>query len=308
MRAVQYNSYGSPDVLDLGEAPEPHPGPGEVRIAVEAAAVNPMDTKLRSGMFASKPLSEPKIPGLDAAGVVDELGEDVTDVAVGDRVFGAGSATMAQYAVLPHYWPVPEGVSMTVAAGLPTVSETSDRILSLLPSHAGATLVVDGAAGGVGTVLVQLARHRGLRVIGTASPAKHDLMRRLGAIPTTYGSGLADRVRELVGNAGAGGADVGSVDGAADLAGKGSAAELIELTGDASRVVTINDFSGATDAVISSGPTDQSRQTVAKVAELVASGQLELLIDSELDWTEAARAYELSESGHATGKIVLTIS
>lgn len=298
MRAVQYSSYGGPDVLELGEAPEPHPGPGEVRIAVEAAAVNPMDTKLRSGMFASEPLSTPKIPGLDAAGVVDELGEGVTGVAVGDRVLGAGSATIAQYAVLPHYWPVPDGVSMAVAAGLPTVSETSGRILSLLPSHAGAMLVIDGAAGGVGTVLVQLARHRGLHVIGTASPAKHDLLCRLGATPTTYGPGLADRVRALT----------EGVDGAADLAGKGSAAELIELTGDASRVVTINDFSGATDAVITSGPTKDSRQTVPEVAQLVASGELEFLVDSQLDWSEAARAYELSETGHTTGKIVLTIS
>jgi len=298
MRAVQYSSYGGPDVLELGEAPEPHPGPGEVRIAVEVAAVNPMDTKLRSGMFASEPLSIPQIPGLDAAGVVDELGEGVTDVAVGDRVFGAGSATMAQYAVLPHYWPVPGGVSMAVAAGLPTVSETSGRILSLLPSHAGATLVVDGAAGGVGTVLVQLARHRGLHVIGTASSAKHDLLRRLGATPTTYGPGLADRVRALTER----------VDGAADLAGKGSAAELIELTGDASRVVTINDFSGDTDAVITSGPTEETRQTVPEVAQLVASGELEFLVDAQLDWSEAARAYELSETGHTTGKIVLTIS
>lgn len=298
MRAVQYNSYGGPEVLELGEAPEPHPGPGEVRIAVEASAVNPMDSKLRSGMFGSEPLSKPKIPGLDAAGVVDELGEGVTDVALGDRVFGAGSATMAQYAVLPHYWPVPDGLSMAAAAGLPTVSETSGRILSLLPSDAGSTLVVDGAAGGVGTVLVQLARHRGLHVIGTASPAKHDLLRRLGATPTTYGPGLADRVRELT--------DV--VDGAADLAGKGSAAALIDLTGDASRVITINDFSGDTGAVITSGPTAESRQTVPEVAQLVASGDVEFLIESELDWSQAARAYELSEAGHVTGKIVLTVS
>src|SRR5699024_11785867 len=117
---VRYSSYGVPVFLDMGAAPDPPLGAGEVRIAVEAAAVNPMDTKLPSGMIASEPLSTPKIPGLDAAGVVDELGEGVTGVAVGDRVLGAGSATIAQYAVLPHYWPVPDGVSMAVAAGLPT--------------------------------------------------------------------------------------------------------------------------------------------------------------------------------------------
>lgn len=298
MRAVRYHEYGGPDVLRLEDAPAPEAGPGQVRIAVGASAVNRMDIKLRSGAMASTPLAHPRIPGLDAAGVVDQVGAGVTGVQVGDRVFGAGAATLAELAVLDHFTPVPEGLSLVQAAALPTVAETAGRVLSLLPGEAGAVLVVDGAAGGVGTILVQLARRRGLRVVGTASPGKHDLLRRLGALPTTYGPGLVDRVRALVDH----------VDGAADLAGKGSAGELVTLVGDAARVVTIADFSGATEAVVTDGSDGQSWATMTEVAGLVAAGEVELLVDTELDWSQAAEAHGRCESGHATGKVVLTVS
>ena len=184
------------------------------------------------------------------------------------------------------------------AAALPTVAETAGRVLSLLPGDPEAVLVVDGAAGGVGTILVQLARHRGLRVVGTASPGKHDLLRRLGVLPTTYGPGLAGRVRALVDH----------VDGAADLAGQGSAGELVTLVGDPARVVTIADFSGATEAVVTDGSDGQSWATMTEVAALVAAGELELLVDTELDWAQAAEAHGHCESGHATGKVVLTVA
>src|SRR5699024_9390923 len=312
------------------------------RIAVGASAVNRMDIKLRSGAMASTPLAHPRIPGLDAAGVVDQVGEGVTGVQVGDRVFGAGAATLAELAVLDHFTPVPEGLSLVQAAALPTVAETAGRVLSLLPGEAGAVLVVDGAAGGVGTILVQLARRRGLTVVGTASPAKHDVLRHLGALPTTYGPGLVDRVRALVDH----------VDGAADLAGEGSAGELVTLVGEpagggrsadssgpagagapgrprggrggpgggglgggaghpggeAARVVTIADFSGATEAVVTDGSDGQSWATMTEVAGLVAAGEVELLVDTELDWSQAAEAHGRCESGHATGKVVLTVS
>ncbi|HLS62339.1 MAG TPA: NADP-dependent oxidoreductase [Ruania sp.] len=297
MRAMRYHEYGEPAVLRLEEAPAPEAGPGQVRIAVGASAVNRMDIKLRSGALASRPLARPRIPGLDAAGVVDQVGEGVTDVQVGDRVFGAGSATLAELAVLDHFAPVPEGLSLVQAAALPTVAETAGRVLSLLPGDPDAVLVVDGAAGGVGTILVQLARRRGLRVVGTASPAKHDVLRHLGALPTTYGPGLVDRVRALVDH----------VDGAADLAGQGSAGELVTLTGDPARVVTIADFSGSTEAVITDGSDGHSWATMVEVAGLVAAGELELLIDTELAWAHAAEAHGRCGSGHATGKVVLTV-
>ena len=297
MRAVRYHEYGGPEVLRIENTDSPEAGPGQVRIAVGAASVNPMDLKLRSGAMASGPLQRPRGTGLDAAGVVDKLGPDVTGVQVGDRVFGAGSGTLAEQAVLSSFAPVPDGLSLTQAAALPTVAETAGRVLGLLPDEPGSVLVVDGASGGVGTILVQLAVRRGLQVVGTASAGNQDLLRRLGATPITYGPGLAERVRALV----------GQVDGAADLAGKGSPAELVELVGDAGRVVTIADFSGTTGAVVSSGSEGRSWETMAEVADLVAAGELELVMDSELDWSQASEAHRRAESGQATGKIVLTI-
>lgn len=298
MRAVRYQEYGGPEVLRIADAPTPEAGPGQVRIAVAAASVNRMDLKLRSGEMAPGPLPRPRGTGLDAAGVVNQVGPDVTAVQVGDRVFGAGSGTLAEQAVLKDFAPVPDGLSLPQAAALPTVAETAGRVLGLLPGEPGAVLVVDGASGGVGTILVQLARRRGLQVVGTASAENQDLLRRLGATPTTYGPGLVERVQELV----------SQVDGAADLAGKGSAAELVQLVGDATRVVTIADFSGSTDAVVTSGSEGRSWETVVEVAALVASGEIELLIDSEWDWSEAAEAHRRCESGQATGKIVLIVA
>ncbi|WP_147916437.1 NADP-dependent oxidoreductase [Ruania zhangjianzhongii] len=297
MRAVRYHEYGNPDVLRITDAPTPEAGPGQVRIAVGAASVNRMDVKLRSGAMASGPLRKPRGTGLDAAGVVDQVGPEVTGVQVGDRVFGAGSAVLAERAVLSSWAPVPDGLSLTQAAALPTVAETAGRVLGLLPDQPGSVLVVDGASGGVGTILVQLALRRGLAVIGTASAGKQELVRRLGATPVPYGPGLVERVRALASH----------VDGAADLAGHGSAGELVELVGDAGKVVTIADFSGSTEAVVTSGSEGRSWDTMAEVADLVAAGELELLIDGELDWSEAAEAHRRCESGQATGKIVLTV-
>lgn len=298
MQAVRYHEYGGPEVLRIENTDTPAAGPGQVRIAVAAASVNPMDLKLRSGVMAAGPLQRPRGTGLDAAGVVDQVGPDVTGVQIGDRVFGAGSGTLAEQAVLGNWAPVPDGLSMSQAAALPTVAETAGRVLGLLPGEPGSVLVVDGASGGVGTILVQLALRRGLEVIGTASAEKQDLLRRLGAMPTTYGPGLVAGVRELTPR----------VDGAADLAGKGSAGELVQLVGDAGRVVTIADFSGSTAAVVTSGSEGRSWDTMAEVAGLVAAGELELLIEAELDWSAAAEAHRRAESGQGTGKIVLTVA
>ncbi len=294
---MRYHEYGGPEVLRLEDAPAPEAGPGQVRIAVEASAVNRMDTKLRSGAMASTPLTHPRTLGFDAAGVVDQVGDGVTGVQVGDRVLGAGSATLAELAVLDAFTPVPAGLSAVRAAALPTVAETAGRVLNLLPDEPGSVLVVDGAAGGVGSILVQLALRRGLRVVGTASPAKHDLLRRLGVLPTSHGPGLADRVRTLVDR----------VDGAADLAGAGSAGELVTLVGDPGRVVTIADFSGESAAMVTDGSEGRSWATMAEAAALAASGRLEVLIEAELDWSQAAQAHRICESAHATGKVVLTV-
>lgn len=300
MRAVQFQEYGDPEVLHLAEAPEPHAGPGQVRIAVEAAAVNPMDWKIRSGAMAGMmPLELPSIPGLDAAGVVDEVGAGVEGVAVGDRVFGNGSAITAEFAVLSAFAAVPTPLTAVEAAALPVSVETSARVLDLLDLHPGQLVVVDGAAGGVGTTLVQLAVARGLTVVGSASEASHDLLRELGATPTTYGQGLADRVHALVDEPVAGGLD---------LAGKGGVRELVALTGDPARVVTIADFgAGAQGVVVTDGSEGRAFYALGEVSKLIEEGRFRVVVDHVFGWSEAAKAHELSQAGHVRGKIVLTV-
>jgi NADPH:quinone reductase-like Zn-dependent oxidoreductase len=232
VKAARFSRFGGPEVLEIVDLPDPHPGPGQVRIAVRAAGVNPSDWKKREGLM------DPELPqtmGYEAAGVVDELGEGVSDVAVGDRVFGlsAEGAAQAELAVLSFYAPIPPSLDFAGAAALPSAIETATRALDQLGVGAGAgsggTLLINGASGSVGSAAVQLALARGVRVIGTASPANHEYLRSLGAEPVAYGEGLAGRVRALAPD---------GVDAALDVAGSGVLPELIELAGGPEHVVT----------------------------------------------------------------------
>ncbi|GAB7050574.1 NADP-dependent oxidoreductase [Catenuloplanes indicus] len=297
MRAVRYAETGPSSVLRVDDdVPEPHAGPGRVRIAVVAAGVNAWDWKVRSGL-AGIAVTGPRIPGGDAAGVVDEVGDGVTGVSVGDAVFGvsAGGAT-AEHAVLTHWAVTPAALSFEVAAGLPTPAETAVRALDAIDVRAG-TLLISGAAGGVGLVAAQIARERGARVIGTASPARHDLLRRLGITPVTYGDGLAARVRELVPD---------GVDRALDAAGHGVVPVLIELTGDATHVISIADFSGH-GARTTDGGEGRSWHALGEAAALIEAGRLEVPVAATFPMAEAAAAHDLSESGHAGGRVVIRV-
>src|SRR5580692_719704 len=200
MKAVRFSQFGGPEVLQIVDLPDPHPGPGQVRIAVRAAGLNPSDWKKRQGLMDGE---LPQTMGHEAAGVVDELGEGVADVAVGDRVFGfsADGAAQAELAVLSWYAPIPPSLDFPGAAALPAAVETATRALDQLASGgeswSGRTLLINGASGSVGSAAVQLAVLRGAHVIGTASPANHTYLRSLGAEPVAYGKGLAGRVRAL---------------------------------------------------------------------------------------------------------------
>ena len=223
MKAVRFSRFGGPEVLEIVDLPDPHPGPGQVRIAVRAAGVNPSDWKKRQGLMDEE---LPQTLGYEAAGVVDELGEGVADVAVGDRVFGlsGAGAAQAELAVLSYYAPIPPSLDFPEAAALPAAIETATRALDQLGVVGGSMLLVNGASGSVGSAAVQLAVARGARVIGTASPANHDYLRSLGAEPVAYGAGLGGRVRALAPD---------GVDVALDVAGSGVLPELIELAGGA---------------------------------------------------------------------------
>ena len=301
MRAVQFDEYGGPEVLHVGEAEEPHAGPGQVRVAVRAAGVNPIDWKRRSGAMAQvMPAEFPSTPGDEVAGVVDEVGDGVDDVAVGDEVFGfAVGGGAAEYAVLDHYAAKPAGLSWAEAAGLPVAVETAVRALDLLGVEEGQTVLVNGAAGGVGTAAVQFARARGARVIGTAGEANHEFLRTLGAEPTTYGDGMVDRVRQLAAD---------GVDRALDTAGHGALPALVELTGSPDAVVTIADFSAPEHGVrVTTGADTRAWHALGQAAELSAAGRFSMPVQQTFPLEGAAEAQRVSQDGHVRGKLALVV-
>jgi len=298
MRALQFSTYGGPEVLQWGEAPDPHAGPGQIRIAVRAASVNPIDWKVTSGMLAGgKPMQGTGFLGRDAAGVVDEVGEGVTGVAVGDEVFGRGNGTQAEYAVLVAWAAKPPSIDWAVAAGAGVAGETSERTLRLLDVDAGDTLFVDGGAGGVGAVAVQMALARGAKVVASASEANHDYLRELRATPVLYGQGLADRVRAAAG---------GPVDAVLDVAGKTPIEELLSLVPEPSQVVTIANYTaGQAGARVTGGGADSHpMEALALTADLLAHNKLVIKVQT-FPFDRAAEAYRISQSGHVRGKLVL---
>jgi NADPH:quinone reductase-like Zn-dependent oxidoreductase len=299
MKAVRFSRFGGPEVLEIVDLPDPHPGPGQVRIAVRAAGVNASDWKKRQGLMDSE---LPQTLGYEAAGVVDELGEDVTDVAIGDRVFGfsADGAAQAELAVLSSYAPVPASLDFAGAAALPSAIETAARALDQLGVESGSTVLVNGASGSVGSAAVQLAVARGARVIGTGSPATHDRLRSLGAEPVAYGDGMGERVRALA---------PGGVDLALDAAGGGVLAELIELAGGPDHVITIADFAGAQKYGVrfSRGDAGRALYALAQVGDLVESGGFSLPVGQRFPLADVAEAHRVGEAGHVRGKLVLLV-
>ncbi|MFI9359580.1 NADP-dependent oxidoreductase [Kitasatospora sp. NPDC053057] len=307
-KAIAFPRFGGADVLHPIEIELPAPGPGQVRVAVRAVGVNPLDHKLRSGELAGFfPVTFPAVPGYEVSGVVEAVGAEVTGFAPGDEVFGVlMGGGYAEQALLDadQLAPKPATLSWEEAAAIPLAAETSERALDVLGVRPGETLLLHGAAGGVGTVLLQLARARGITVVGTASEANHGYLRELGAIPVTYGDGLADRVRA---------AAPGGVDRALDAAGKGGVLPLsIELTGSAERVLTIADIPGAQQYGVrfsggAEGGETYHRRALAAVLALHEAGTLRLPLHRVLPLAEAAEAQRISEQGHVRGKIVLTV-
>jgi NADPH:quinone reductase-like Zn-dependent oxidoreductase len=296
--ALQFTEYGGPEVIRLGEAPEPHAGPGQIRILVRAASVNGADWKFRSGMYAQgKPLEGTGYPGFDAAGVVDEIGEGVTSVAVGDDVFGLGRNTHAEYAVLNSWAPKPASVDWAVAAAAGTVAETAERVLRLLDVREGSTIVIDGGAGGVGSVTTQFAKARGATVIASASEANQDYLREIGAIPVVYGEGMVERVRAL---------RVDKIDAVLDAVGKSPIEDLISLAPEPSQVVSIANFAAAEAGarVTGGGADSQPMKALAEAAELLEQSKLVIKIQT-FPFERAAEAHQISQDGHARGKLVL---
>ncbi|MBO8195818.1 NADP-dependent oxidoreductase [Streptomyces oryzae] len=304
--AMAFDRFGAADVLAPREVELPDPGPGQVRIAVRTAAVNPLDCKIRSGAMQELfPLPLPHVPGLEAAGVVESVGPEAGELAVGDEVFGwtlTGSYAGHALAEAGGLARRPHQLGWAEAAAVPTAAGTALRCFRLLALKPGETLLVHAAAGGVGTLALQLAAARGIRVIGTASEPNHAYVRELGAVPVAYGEGLAERVRAVAPQ---------GVDAALDGAGRGGAIEAsIELTGGTERVVTMTHPAEAARHGVRFAESEASPDPAGALAEASAlhmADGLRLPVHRLYPLAEAAYAMRESEAGHVRGKLVLVV-
>lgn len=305
-RAVRLECFGGPEVLNLVEVPAPHAGPGEIRVRVTAAGLNPMDWFMTSDAqtAARFGLCLPAGFGTDYAGVVDQVGDGVTEFAVGDRVFGAAlSRAVADYVVVEpaggiatggdaHH--TPDRVDDHTAATLAIAGCTSAAALAVVNPGQGDTVLIGGAGGGVGVFAVQLARLAGARVIGTGSMASSDHLRNLGAVPVTYGDGLVDRVRVLAPE---------GVSAAIDLHGTDTVHAARELGVPDARITTI---AGQVDGIKSANGADAAH-AIDEVARLVADGKVRVPIAATFPVEQFRAAVELQAGRHVHGKIVIEL-
>ncbi|WP_300614058.1 NADP-dependent oxidoreductase [Trebonia sp.] len=303
MKAVRFSEYGSVEVLNVVEVPRPVPGPGQVLVQVKAAGVNPGEAKVREGFLHSRwPATFPSGEGSDLAGIVAELGQGVTGAAAGDEVIGwvDTRSSQAEYAVVEasNLARKPASVPWAAAGGLPVAGFTAWAAVRAVGLRPGDTLVVSGAAGGVGSLAVQLGRRAGATVVGLASQANHGWLEQHGVLPLSYGAGVANRIKQAAPR----------VDAFIDTYG-GDYVELAvnELDVVPSRVDTIVRF----DAVEKYGVKAEgnaagaSAATLAELAGLIAAGELEVPIAATYPLDQVREAYRQVEGGHVRGKVVL---
>lgn len=300
-RAVRYEEFGGPEVLQLVTGEVPQPGPGEVRVRVAAAGLNPVDFKIFHGgpvaeAFGGSPGSG---VGNDFAGDIVELGEGVTDFAVGDRVFGGKRhEAVADFVLVPAsaLHRTPDGLSDELAASLDIAGRTAAAAIDQLKLTPEDTVLIGGAAGGVGALATQLAVATGATVIGTASERNHEFLRGLGAVPVTYGAGLADRVVEI-----------GTPTAAADLNGAEVITVAQGLGVPAERITAIAAHGRPGGGFTATGGGDAAPGALERIAAGVADGSLVLPLEATFPVEQVADAYRLLEEGHVRGKVVVTL-
>ncbi len=302
-RAVRFDHYGDVDVLDVEEVERPAPGPGEVLVHVRATSINPGEAKIREGLLHDRfPATFPSGEGSDLAGVVEALGDGVDGVAAGDEVIGFTDerASHAEYVVVPaeHLTLKPAKVPWEVAGALFVAGATAYAAVRAVAAGPDDTVAISGAAGGVGSIAVQLARRAGATVIGIAGEGNHDWLRSVRAIPVAYGDGVADRLRAAAG---------GTVDAFIDTHGDGYVELAIELGVAPERIDTIADFAGAARFGVKTegNAAGASAEVLAELAALIERGELEVPIARTYPLDEVRDAYRELERGHTRGKIVL---
>jgi NADPH:quinone reductase-like Zn-dependent oxidoreductase len=305
-RAVRYDDYGDVDVLNVVEVEDPVPGPGQLLVRVKAAGINPGEAKIRDGMLAERwPSTFPSGQGSDLAGVVEQVGEGVDAFARGDEVIGFTDerSSQAELVVIPaeNATRKPAGVSWAVAGGLFVAGATAWASVRAVALSSADTVVVSGAAGGVGVIAVQLAVRAGATVIGLASERHHEWLRAHGVVPVTYGDGVADRIRE---------AAPGGVDAFLDLVGGGYVELALELGVAAERINTIADFAAIEKYGVKSegNAVGASASTLAELAGLIDAGELEVPIAATYPLDQVRDAYRELAENHTRGKIVLQTS
>lgn len=311
MRAIEYDTFGGPEVLQLVDVPIPEPGPGQVRVAVKVAAVNGVDWKIRNGSLGEQPM--PQRPGVELSGIVDAVGPAAT-LEVGQAVFGwahAGATNVpgwdsgfptgayADYVLAETVVSKPDELSWVQAASLPVAGETALRGVRRLRLQPGEVVLIQGASGVVGAIAVQLALKQGAVVIATASDAQMDYVASLGAIPVHYGDGLADRVRALCPR----------IDAALDAAGLGGLDDLIALRAGTERIVSLSDPASIAQGVPfdSGGPDGHNQPVLRELADMAVAGTVHVRHARSYDLTDAAQAQHLSATGHAGGKVTLKV-
>ncbi|MDI2125939.1 NADP-dependent oxidoreductase [Yinghuangia seranimata] len=307
MKAALFTTFGGPEVLRLAETPAPAIRPGAVRVAVRAAGVLPFDTGLRAGKFPPTMTpgfpDKPAVPGNEFAGVVAEVGDGVTGFAPGDEVLGfSTTGGYAEEIVVPadQLAAKPASMPWDVAAALSGNGQGAYLALRQLAVGPGDTVLVHGAAGGLGTIVVQLARAWGAaRVVGTASEANHDYLRSLGAVPVTYGPGLADRVRAVAPD---------GVDAALDTAGPDALYASVEVVADRGRILTMVADETARDLGLPEWSGVRSGALLGELAQLWVDGAFTLHIRATYPLERAADAHRDVERGHGRGKVVLTVA
>ncbi len=309
MRAVTAKRYGGPEVLEIGERPDPKVGPDSVLVRVAAASINPVDYKIVRGYLdAAFPVVLPLVPGWDVAGEVVRVGPAVTHLEAGQRVFGyarkdfIGEGTWAQLVAVPARGvaPAPRSLSSLEASGVPLAGLTAYQALTEKVDVGAADVVlVHAASGGVGSLAVQIAVSLGARVIGTASVRNHDYLRGLGAEPVEYGDGLVERVRELAPD---------GVDAVVDLVGGQALEASGSVVKDPRRVVSVVDAAAVKRL---GGQYLFVRPDVAglcELARLADKGALRVHVDRRFPLEDVRSAVEYAEGGHVRGKVVLEVT
>jgi NADPH:quinone reductase-like Zn-dependent oxidoreductase len=306
MKAVRFDEYGDVDVLTVADVPVPDPGAGQVLVRVRAAGINPGEAKIREGLLhALWPATFPSGQGSDLAGVVDRLGPGVTTVAVGDEVIGwvDTRSAQAEYAVVDagNLAGKPADVPWEVAGALGVAGFTASAAIRAVNLKAGDAVAVSGAAGGVGSLTVQLARRAGATVVGIAGPDNQEWLREHGVIPVRYGEDLVGRIFDAL-------LTTPQVDAFIDTYG-GDYVEFAinELGVEPSRVDTIVRHDAVREYGVKAegNAAGASAATLEELAQLIAAGELEVPIAATYPLDQVREAYARLATGHVRGKIVL---